>query len=210
MTSPNPPGGGGVNLSKVTLTKNAPTVSLAKHGGVGGTLRFTLNWNARPGRGLFKSGGAIDLDLACLWEFTDGSKGAVQALGNLFQAPMNTPQPIIRLSGDDRTGGGGEEMLIDLNQAVYIKRIVVFAYIYEGAANWADAGGVARLYPATGPEIEVVLDEPRNGARTCAIALITNTGGDVQVQREVRYIDGMQQALDEAYGWGMNWQGARK
>jgi tellurite resistance protein TerA len=201
-----------VNLNKVTLTKNAPTVSLAKHGAAGGTLRFALNWNARPGGGgmFHRGGGAIDLDLACLYEFTDGSKGAVQALGNLFQAPLNAPNPVIRLSGDDRSGGGGEEMYIDLNQRQAIRRIVVFAYIYEGAANWAEAGGVARLFPASGPEIEIALDEPRNGARTCAIALLTNTGSDIDVRREVRYIDGMQQALDEAYGWGMNWQGARK
>ncbi|MHA3704287.1 TerD family protein [Jatrophihabitans sp. YIM 134969] len=207
-----PPAGGGapVSLSKVTLTKAQPTVSLAKHGGVGGTLRVSLNWNAKPPSGLFKHSNPIDLDLACLYEFSDGSKGAVQALGNMLQAPAQVPNPIVRLSGDDRSGGGGEEMFVDLNQAASIKRIIVFAFIYEGAANWAEAGGVARLYPANGPEIEVALDEPRNGARTCAIALLTNTGGDIDVRREVRYIDGMQQALDEAYGWGMRWQAARK
>jgi tellurite resistance protein TerA len=205
-----PPSGSPVSLSKVTLTKSAPQVSLAKHGGVGGTLRVALNWNAKPPSGLFKHSNPIDLDLACLYEFSDGSKGAVQALGNMLQAPMGVPNPIVRLSGDDRSGGGGEEMYVDLNQAASIRRIIVFAFIYEGAANWAEAGGVARLHPANGPEIEVALDEPRNGARTCAIALLTNTGGDIDVRREVRYIDGMQQALDEAYGWGMRWQAARK
>lgn len=208
---PAPTGGPApVSLSKVTLTKNAPTVSLAKHGGVGGTLRVALNWNAKPPSGLFKHANPIDLDLACLYEFTDGSKGAVQALGNMLQAPANVPNPIVRLSGDDRSGGGGEEMFVDLNQAAAIKRIIVFAFIYEGAANWAEAHGVVRLFPANGPEIEVALDEPRNGARSCAIALLTNTGGDIDVRREVRYIDGMQQAIDEAYGWGMRWQSARK
>ena len=207
-----PPAGGPapVSLSKVTLTKNAPTVSLAKHGGVGGRLEVALNWNAKAPSGLFKHANPVDLDLACLYEFTDGSKGAVQALGNMLQAPANVPNPIVRLSGDDRSGGGGEQMFVDLDQAASIRRIIVFAFIYEGAANWAEANGVVRLRPANAPEIEITLDEPRNGARTCAIALLTNTGGDIDVRREVRYIDGMQQALDKAYGWGMRWQAARK
>ena len=79
-------GNGPVSLSKVTLTKAAPTVSLSKQGSTGGMLRVNLNWNARPtggsGGGFFKrtsgGGGAIDLDLGCLYEFTDGTKGAVQ------------------------------------------------------------------------------------------------------------------------------------
>ena len=84
-------------------------------------------------------GGGIDLDLACLWEFTDGSKGVVQALGNAFQAPYRGA-PIIRLDGDDRSGSGtgGENMFIDLSRVDEIRRILVFAFIYEGVPNWAE------------------------------------------------------------------------
>src|ERR1700759_5288235 len=67
----------------VVLTKSAPTVSLAKN--TGGLLRVNLNWNARPAqsRGFFhKPDPPLDLDLGCLYEFSDGSKGVVQALGN--------------------------------------------------------------------------------------------------------------------------------
>src|SRR5664279_5526979 len=78
--------GGGVSLSKVTLTKAAPSVSLSK-GGARGHLRVNLNWTAKPaggGGGFFKrlmsaGGGGIDLDLAALYELSDGSKGVVQA-----------------------------------------------------------------------------------------------------------------------------------
>ena len=38
------PSGGGVNLSKVTLTKSSPTISLTKSGGGSGVLRVNLNW----------------------------------------------------------------------------------------------------------------------------------------------------------------------
>jgi tellurite resistance protein TerA len=209
--------GGGVSLSKVTLTKSAPSVSLTKRGGAGGQLRVNLQWStgAEPARkGLFggmrKSAG-VDLDLACLWEFTDGSKGVVQALGNAFQAPYQGA-PIIRLDGDDRSGSnvGGENMFIDLSRVNEIRRILVFAFIYEGVPNWASADGVVTLYPASGPEIEVRLDEPDSGSPTCVIAMLENQGGEMVVRREVNYIRGGQADVDRAYSWGMEWARGRK
>ncbi|WP_198961468.1 tellurium resistance protein [Pseudonocardia sp. MH-G8] len=206
---------GGVSLSKVTLTKSAPSISLTKRGATGGQLRVNLQWSAgeQQSRGLFgmRRGNAIDLDLGCLWEFSDGSKGVVQALGNAFQAPYQGT-PIIRLDGDDRSGSasGGENMFIDLSRVDEIRRILVFTFIYEGVPNWASADGVVTLFPAAGPEIEVRLDEPDRNAPTCVIAMLENKGGDLQVRREVRYIQGGQADIDAAYGWGMEWARGRK
>jgi tellurite resistance protein TerA len=213
--------GGGVSLSKVTLTKSAPSISLTKRGGAGGQLRVNLQWStgvapAPAKKGLFSrlTGGGpqgIDLDLACLWEFTDGTKGIVQALGNSFQAPR-TGNPVIYLDGDDRSGSvaGGENMYIDLSQSQRIRRILIFAYIYEGTPNWASANGVVTVFPQSGPQIEVLLDDATNGAVSCAIALLENRNGELVINREVRYIRGAQDAVDHAYGWGMNWKGGRK
>jgi tellurite resistance protein TerA len=69
---------------------------------------------------------------------------------------------------------------------------------------------VVTLFPASGEPIEVRLDESAPGARSCAIALIDNARGDFEIRREVQYINGAQDALDRAYGWGMNWQAGRK
>lgn len=211
--------GSGVSLSKVTLTKAAPTVSLSKHGGGGGLsgeLRVNLNWTSRPpsSGGLFKRsqrGEDIDLDLACLYELTDGAKSVVQALGNAFRS-RNPGPPIISLDGDDRSGQSteGENLRIDLSRLAEIRRILVFAYIYEGSPNWAAANAVVTLYPRAGAPIEVRLDEVDPTARTCAIALLENTGTDLSVRREVRYIRGTQSALDRAYSWGMKWAPGRK
>jgi tellurite resistance protein TerA len=206
---------GGVSLSKITLTKSAPSVSLTKRGSAGGQLRVNLQWSAgeQQSRGLFgkRRGNAIDLDLACLWEFSDGSKGVVQALGNAFHAPYHGA-PIIRLDGDDRSGAavGGENMFIDLSRVDEIRRILVFTFIYEGVPNWASADGVVTLYPASGPEIEVRLDEPDPSSPTCVIAMLENQGGDLVARREVRYIRGGQADVDAAYGWGMEWARGRK
>jgi tellurite resistance protein TerA len=214
----------GVSLTKVTLTKSAPTVSLNKQGATrAGELRVNLNWNSRPpaaqpaGGGFLKRlAGAsqssdIDLDLACLYELTDGTKGVVQALGEAFRS-RNTGNPIISLDGDDRSGGsaGGENMRIDLSRLREIRRILVFAYIYEGTPNWAGANAVVTLYPEGGAPIEVRLDESNPQSRTCAIAMLENTGNDLSVRREVRYVNGSQSALDAAYGWGMKWTAGRK
>ncbi|HEX2902700.1 MAG TPA: hypothetical protein VHO01_04520 [Jatrophihabitans sp.] len=202
-----------VSLSKVTLTKAAPTVSLTKQSGTSGLMRVNLNWNSGQSRGFFHKSQAIDLDLGCLFEFTDGSKGVVQALGNSFSATARgASSPTIRLDGDDRSGSntGGENLFIDLGQTASIKRIMVFALIYEGVPNWAAANGVVTLIPVSGPQVEVQLDDPTDGARICGVALLENVGGELVVRREVNYLHGAQRALDQAYGWGMNWQAGRK
>ena len=206
--------------SKISLSKDRPAISLTKSGGAGGAMRVNLNWSQgapQPQKKGFLarlSGGAgsggIDLDLGCLWELNDGRKGIVQALGNSFGS-FNQP-PFIQLDADDRSGAaaGGENMLINLDQTAAIRRILVFALIYEGARNWAAVDGVVTLFPQNGPQIEVKLDYPVDGAPICAIALLQNNGGDLTVQREVRYINGAQDVLDQTYGWGLQWTPGRK
>lgn len=200
----------GVNLSKVTLSKATPSVNLTKPGDSQGAMRVNLNWSQGKKRGLFKRSSAVDLDLGCLYELADGSKGVIQAIGNNFGA-LHTP-PFIFLDGDDRTGeaSGGENMHINLAQPDTFRRILIFAFIYEGVPNWAAADGVATLFPSDGRQIEVRLDSPVNGARSCAIALLQNSSGGLTVHREVNYINGNQSAIDRAYGWGMDWQPASK
>jgi tellurite resistance protein TerA len=213
-----------VSLGKVTLTKSAPSVSLTKTAGTTGVLRVNLNWNARPaaaaqGGGFLKrlagaASGGIDLDLGCLYEYADGSKGVIQALGNAFRGQHTLPngELVAWLDGDDRSGRntGGENLLIDLRHTAHIRRILVFAFIYQGTPNWGAADAVVTLIPASGPQVEVRLDEHDPRARLCAIATLENRGGQLVVDREVRYVHGGQDVLDQQYGWGMNWAPGRK
>jgi tellurite resistance protein TerA len=211
-----------VSLSKVTLTKSAPSVSLTKQGSSSGVLRVNLNWTARPpaagGGGFLKriaanAMPATDLDLGCLYEFMDGTKGVVQALGNAFTATGGfSPKPVIWLDGDDRSGevSGGENLHVDLTQSKNIRRILVFAQIYQGASNWAAAAGVVTLFPVTGPQVEIQLDEHDPKSRLCAVAMFESDNGELSVRREMQYIQGSQRNLDEQYGWGMQWAAGRK
>lgn len=212
-----PPTGPGVSLSKVTLSKSAPSVSLSKTGGGSGIIRVNLNWTAAAKSGggggflrrLAGGGGGVDLDLGCLYELSDGRKGVVQALGNAFGS-LHAP-PFIQLDGDDRTGSviAGETMQINLAPGRF-RRILIFAFIYEGAPNWAAANGVVTLTPVQGPQVEVTLDATSGQARSCAIAQLIDQGGDLVVQREVQYINGGQSKIDAAYNWGMDWSPGRK
>jgi len=214
-TPPSSTPAGGVSLSKVTLTKAAPSVSLSKGSGASGLMRVNLSWNPRPegsgGGGFLKklAGGnkGIDLDLGCLYELTDGKKGVIQALGNAFGALDRAPY--VQLDGDDRSGGGGENLSINLDRLSDIRRLLVFAFIYEGVPAWDKADGVVTLFPQGAAPIEVRLDES-SGSRMCALALLENKGGQLVVNREVNYIKGAQDALDRAYGWGMDWSPGRK
>ncbi|MEU6537398.1 TerD family protein [Streptomyces sp. NPDC047000] len=212
-----------VRLTKVTLTKAAPSVSLTKQGGTSGALRVNLNWEVRKqfsGWGS-KRGRAmamhrdLDLDLCALFELADGRKGVVQALGNAFGS-LHLP-PYIHLDGDDRTGAvtSGENLTVNLDHRQDFRRILVFVTIYEGARSFADLHATVTLRPQHGAPIDFALDECTVPSTVCALALITRTGDDLVVQREARYLVtergvSPQRTIDRAYGWGMNWTPGRK
>ncbi|MER6109944.1 TerD family protein [Streptomyces hirsutus] len=218
-----PPTASPVRLTKVTLTKAAPSVSLTKQGGTSGALRVNLNWQVRKqfsgwagklGRPVAMHSD-LDLDLCALFELSDGSKGVVQALGNAYGS-LQRP-PFIHLDGDDRTGAvdSGENLTVSLDHKQYFRRILVFVTIYEGARSFADLHATVTLQPQHGAPIDFSLDECTVPSTVCALALITNTGGDLVVQREARYLVpdrgvSPQRTVDRAYGWGMNWTPGRK
>ncbi|MEU6288032.1 TerD family protein [Streptomyces sp. NPDC046988] len=220
---PAPPSAAPVRLTKVTLTKAAPSVSLTKQGGTSGALRVNLNWQVRKqfsgwarklGRPVAMHDD-LDLDLCALYELNDGSKGVVQALGNAFGA-LDRP-PFVHLDGDDRTGAvsSGENLTVSLDHKQYFRRILVFVTIYQGARSFADLHATVTLQPQYGAPVDFSLDECTVPSTVCALALITNTGGDLVVQREARYLVpergvSPQRTVDHAYGWGMNWTPGRK
>lgn len=209
-----------VNLNKIELTKKGQSINLTKGTQSLGEIHINLNWNQQAApeqkKGFFASllggGGSsnVDLDLGCLFEFKNGTKGCVQALGNAFGS-FDAP-PYVMLDGDDRTGAvtTGENLRINGAKIADIKRVLVYAFIYEGAANWSQADGVVTIKYPGGTNIEVRLDEHRNGKIMCAIAMIENVNDETfRVERLVDYFDG-HQPMDRAYKWGMNWTAGSK
>ncbi|WP_432002004.1 TerD family protein [Streptomyces sioyaensis] len=223
-----------VRLTKVTLTKAAPAVSLTKQGGTSGAMRVNLNWSsgtagkrlgktlgrkalqAMGARGaLLPPSGELDLDLCALYELTDGAAGVIHPLGNNFGA-LHAP-PYIQLDGDDRTGAvtTGENLTINLDHQARIKRILIFVTVYAGARSFEGLSATVTLRPQYGAPVDFSLDACTVPSNVCALALITNTGSELVVQREARYLvpaPGVspQRTVDQAYGWGLDWSPARK
>jgi tellurite resistance protein TerA len=207
-----------INLSKITLDKSRKSISLEKGSGSFGEIKVNLNWNMSPQpqqQGGFLSrlvgGGSknIDLDIGCLFELEDGTIGAVQALGNAFGSFRD--RPYIALMGDDRTGSNadGEWLKINGDQWPKIRRILVYAFIYEGAPNWSATDAVVTVMVPNQPPVEVRVSEEGGSQNNCAIALIENENGAVKLSREVRFFSG-HEPMDHAYNWGLRWTAGSK
>ena len=199
-----------INLQKgqkVSLKKSSPT-------GLGEIL-VNLNWNAKPQKkgffaNLFSGSEGIDLDLGCLFELKDGSKGAVQALGNAF-GTLNHP-PFIALDGDDRTGAAvaGENLRINGNEIKNIKRILVYTFIYEGVANWKQADATVTLKYPGAEDLVVKMDTFNSSNKMCGLVLLENVNDETfSVEKIVQFYQGHED-LDRAFGWGLRWRAGRK
>lgn len=190
----------------LSLTKDFPSVSLTAQGATAGILRVNLNWASPQG-----GSGAVDLDLCCFWELADGRKGDIRSVGD--SGSLERP-PFIRLDADDRSGASaaGENLEIDLGHAADFRRILLFATLYDGAADFRGIGATATLYPAAAPPIELSVDGCTDGSRDVVLALIENTGTELVVRREGRFVApppnrprwGVTE-VDKAYTWGLDW-----
>ncbi|MDR2260572.1 MAG: TerD family protein [Azoarcus sp.] len=206
-----------VSLSKITLEKRGDKISLEKRGGSTGHGRIVcnLNWSSGAPAGkkglfgkLFNSKG-IDLDLGCLFEMSNGLKGAIQALGKSFGS-YDKP-PYIHMAGDDRTGANaaGEFLYINGDHLKEIKRICVFAFIYEGVANWGQADAIVTVAVPGHPPIEVRLDNHDNQKNMCAIAMLENDGNELKITKLATYFRHHME-LDRHYNWGLRWAAGSK
>ncbi len=200
-----------LNLSKISLTKNDKTINLKKDDGRFGKIRVNLNWNQRKRKsGLLGLGStAIDLDLGAFVEDIHGNITAVQALGNTFGDYEYFPY--VKLLGDDRTGAVTDGEWIDINGSMWpeIHRILIYAFIYEGTANWAETDGIVRIMVPGQPEIEVKMNEFGSSYGVCAVAYLENKGGQIKVSREVTFHRG-HRYMDDHYGFGMSWRAGSK
>ena len=191
----------------VTITPNrGATVAPAKTE-TGGFIGKLFGKSASTSNG-------IDLDIGCLFETTGGAKSAVQALGNSWGAYERPPY--IHLEGDDRSGSvsSGENLYINGAHFDQIKRVLVYAFIYQGVPNWAATDAIVTIEIPGQPPVEVRLDNGSNQSM-CAIAMLDNQGGNLQVTKLVEYFGGQgkktaHQLMDERYSFGLNWSAGTK
>ena len=207
-----------INLSKITLAKSGDKISLEKKRSSLGKILVNLKWqNHAPAKSgffgnLLKIGAAnaIDLDLGCLFEFKNGYKGVVQALGNSFGSLSQ--EPYIELDSDDRTGNSlaGETLCINGKYWDLIERILIYTFIYEGAPSWNEASAKISIKVPEQPEIIINIDNSSCGESMCAIALLQNVSGTLQIRKDVKYFSRGHSQMDKAYNWGMRWTAGHK
>ncbi len=210
-----------INLSKITLTKNQSSINLSKRDNFG-KISVNLNWNQRPNMDkaapkkgllgdLFKQhkDGGIDLDVGAMVYLKNGEKTLIQALGNRFGSLNSAPYVLLR--ADDRTGqvSGGEWLDINGQQWSQIEEVFIFAFIYEGAPNWAQTDGVVTIHVPEQPPIETRLTEGAGNLPMCAIARLVNQNGSINVERINQYFKGHQE-MDKAFNWGFSWKRGSK
>ncbi len=196
----------------ITLQKRGDKhqINLSKEQKVQLKVDVNLNWNSVEAKSsgllgkLFGGGSsaAPDLDLGCMYELNDGSKGVIQPLGGNFGSL--TAPPFIFMDKDDRSGraADGENMVIVRPDT--IKRVLVFALIYQGAKDFRTVNGRMHFKMSNGEEIRIELDNPGENQLFCAAAMIQFTEAGVVMTKEERYFNG-HRAADDHYGFGFQW-----
>lgn len=184
--------------------------------GVTGEIVINLDWNKGSFfRGLM--GKTVDLDLGCFYELRDGRKKLIDGLqfshgrgGDRHQLSGQgcyDKAPFIWHQGDDRGGGqsSGETIIVNPAGAAEIKRIIVYTFIYDGVARWADTNAVVTVKVPGNEPVVVEMGRQTSTKRFCAIAQL-DFGDDnsITVKKLVTFHD-RHSDCDKTYGWGFNY-----
>ena len=198
---------------RIDLTKVGRTII--------GEIKINLDWSKG---GLLKQmfGKPIDLDLGCFYELRDGKKMLLDGLqfshgrgGNRDQQTLQgcyTKAPFIWHKGDDRGGSSesGETILVNPIGIPNIKRIIVYTFIFEGVAKWADTNAIVKVSVPGCEDVVVQMGKQSSKKRFCAIASIeVNTDNSIEVQKLVTFHDSHSDC-DKQYGWGFNYSPGSK
>jgi tellurite resistance protein TerA len=208
-----------INLDKITLEKQGDShrIDLSKHGdNASKEIVINLNWTQKKGFWASLRQSAIDLDLGCFYEFADGTKSAIDGLqfshgrgGNKNQVTRQgcyTQKPWIWHSGDDRSGAAaeGENILVNPQGVSNFKRIIIYCFIYEGVAKWAETNAIVTIKVPDNPDIVVEMGKQYSVQKFCAIAEILFGNDSMTVKKLITFHDGHGDC-DKSYGWGMSY-----
>ena len=91
-----------------------------------------------------------------------------------------------------------------------IKRIIVYTFIFEGVAKWADTNAIVKVSVPGCEDVVVQMGKQSSMKRFCAIASIeVNTDNSIEVQKLVTFHDSHSDC-DKQYGWGFNYSPGSK
>ena len=152
----------------------------------------------------------VDLDIGCLYEMQDGTRGAIQAFGEKF-GNLQEP-PFMALSGDERTGdaeGHDEYILVNGKHWNDVKRILVYIYIYEGAPSWSQIKPQLVVDVPGENDLYVTLKAHDDALALCAVGGLENVRGGIKLTNYTEYFPGHLE-MDRAFGFGLEWGDGKK
>ncbi len=152
----------------------------------------------------------VDLDLGCLYELQDGTRGVIQAFGDSYGTYDSAPY--IFHSGDERTGeseGDDESILINGKHWPDIKRILLYVYIYDGAPHWASIRPRIFIDVPGEKDMEARLGVADSSCVICAVAGIENVRNGMKITNYTEYFHG-HNGMDRAFGFGIRWNDGQK
>lgn len=201
----------------ISLSKSGDSHKVSLKKGAAQNIKVNLKWEAAAAKksgglfgGLFGGGGSAqqqDLDLGCMYELVDGSKGVIQALGNLFGS--RAADPFIALDGDDRSGSSAAGENLEILRPDRIKRVVLFAYFYEGSSDFAALKTRVTMEVTNGETVTLDLNNSKSGKTFCALAQVSVKDGQISLTKEEHYFAGHRDC-DAHYGFGFDWTTGRK
>ena len=112
----------------------------------------------------------VDLDLGCMYELADGTKGVVQPLGG-FLGDLN--DAAVHASSAATTGSGrrpARRSTSTSTTGTSIKRLLVFVYIYDQTPAFDRTHAIVTLYPEQRPaDRDRASTSGHPQARSCAV-----------------------------------------
>jgi tellurite resistance protein TerA len=210
-------------LSKVKLESkgDSHTIKLKSKSSSDGII-INLNWKT-----------SADLDLGCFYELkpaggflsslAGGSKMVIDGLqfsnGRGGSKNQNTKQgcftksPWVWHQGDDLSGSQSNDgEFIHINPQGYndLKRVHIYAFIYEGVASWSQTNSLVTINVPGQQPIEIEMGRQSSSKTFCVLATLDFLGNDqIKVSKQVTFHGGHAEA-DRTYGWGMKWSAGRK
>lgn len=214
-----------VSLSKITLEKKGDSHRIDLSKSTDKQITINLNWTQQKPTGflgsLFGKNKEIDLDLGCYWELKNGSRSLIDGLQ--FSKGRGGPKeqfskqgcyvnvPWVWHCGDDRNGSSesGENILVNPKGIQDLRRLVIYCFIYEGAANWAESDAVVTVKVPNQPEIVVEMGKQTDHRKFCAIATIDFDGSQMSVRKDVNFFKDHADC-SHYYNWGFNFTAGSK
>lgn len=179
-------------------------------------IKIGLEWDQiiveKKVLGLFKTQVKkdVDLDLGCFYELQNGSRGVLQAFGDI-RGSYDSP-PYIILSRDEREGdeeGDDEHLIVNGQKWDNIKRIILYVYIYEGVPHWGQLKPKIHVRIPDQNPMTVTLQAAKDEFDICVLAGIENVRGGLKLTNYTEYYPG-QAEMDRAFGFGLEWEDGEK